>query len=327
MVTLKDIADKAGVSSGTVSRILSNDDNLQVSPDTRKKVLSIAEEMHYVGRKSKSTLIMGKILSITSHRKKIEISDLFNRSLMWGVETSLSNMGYQIDQVTFDEGPINYIEYKGIIAIGDFDGEALNTLRTTNIPTVFLNNNTLASDLSCVTIDFENAVSKIMHYLINEGHQKIGLIDANSTFYQEKKLLDPRIKYYTHIAKQGSIYNEKYIFHGDFSIQSGYQAITHAIDLLGNNLPTAFFCISDTMAIGALRALKDHEIKSPQDVRIIGFGNIEIGEYMTPKLSTIDPHPGQMGRSGSLVLQNMMKGSQLYPINIVTSTELIIRES
>ena len=327
MATLKDIANKAGVSTGTVSRILSNDHNLKVSPDTRKKVLCIAEEMHYVGRKVKSENTLGKVLSITSHRKKIEISDLFNHSLVWGVETSLSNAGYQIDQITFEEKSIDYSEYNGILAIGDFDEAALLSLKSADIPIVFLNSNTLGSDLSCVTIDFKNAVNKIMHYLLNEGHKYIGLIAANSSFYQSKNILDPRITHYIDIAKEKDIYDTKFIFHGDFSIQSGYQAMTEAIENLGEELPSAFFCISDAMAIGALRALKDHNISSPKDVRIIGFGNIEIGEYMTPKLSTIDPHPGQMGRSGSFVLQNMIKGLQLYPVNVVTSTDLIIRES
>lgn len=100
-----------------------------------------------------------------------------------------------------------------------------------------------------------------------------------------------------------------------------------AIETLGPNLPTAFFAISDTMALGALRALNEAQISVPDDISIIGFGDLEVGQYFSPSLSTVQLSKRQMGTLGAMTLQNIMNGIQTDPINIVTATKLVIRES
>lgn len=94
-----------------------------------------------------------------------------------------------------------------------------------------------------------------------------------------------------------------------------------AIDTLKEDLPTAFFINSDTMAIGALRALNERQIPCPEQVRIIGFGN------MTPKLSTVELNASQMGTYGAILVQSIMNGQQNTPVNIITGTKLLIKET
>lgn len=96
-----------------------------------------------------------------------------------------------------------------------------------------------------------------------------------------------------------------------------------SIDTLKEDLPTAFFINSDTMAIGALRALNERQIPCPEQVRIIGFGNVEVGNYMTPKLSTVELNASQMGTYGAILIQSIMNGQQNTPVNIITGTKLL----
>ena len=153
------------------------------------------------------------------------------------------------------------------------------------------------------------------------------MIEGKNKYSLKNHIMDPRAKTFRDEMKKRGKLNEDYIFLGDFSIDSGYQQMIQAIDTLKEDLPTAFFINSDTMAIGALRALNERQIPCPEQVRIIGFGNVEVGNYMTPKLSTVELNASQMGTYGAILIQSIMNGQQNTPVNIITGTKLLIKET
>lgn len=327
MVTISDVAKASGVSISTVSRVLNSDETIKVSSATRAKILETAEALKYVkpiNRKETSK----KIILSHWYNKELGLTDLYLASVRWGVETYLKSLGYQIIRNIFNEEDPNFDDAAGIIAIGGFDEASIQKLKTPQIPLVIINQNTLQYGISCVTADYNSPVKEIIAHLKNNGHQKIGLIDGCSPFKKgHVQQADPRATTFKYTMLENNELDEKLIFYGDFSIESGYKAMQKAITTLKDQLPSAFFVISDTMAIGALRALKEANIKVPEQVSLIGFGDLEVGQYFSPSLSTVQLAKRQMGTLGAMTLQNIINGVQTQPINIVTGTKLVIRES
>lgn len=331
MVTIKEIADEAGVSISTVSRILNADKSLQVSAQTRQKVLEVASKLKYIKPNSKKSVSAGNILITHWYTDEMKLGDLYYSSIRWGVETTLKNANYHIIRSIFNEDFSDFFDFSevdGIIAIGGFDKYNLSKLLMANKPLVIINQNTIAQGVSCITADYTSPVKKIVDYFKEQNHTKIGLIDgiSNSNHNRHSKL-DPRSIAFHQIAKQENVFDEKLIFTGNFSLESGYQAMKTAIEVLGDDLPTAFFVINDVMAIGALRALSEAKISVPDRVSLIGFGDVEVGSFLSPSLSTVQLAQRQMGTLGAMTLQNIINGIQTEPINIVTSTKLILRET
>lgn len=327
MATISDIAKTTGVSISTVSRVLNSDETIKVSSATRAKILEAAEMLNYVkplNRKETSK----KIILSHWYNQELGLTDLYLASVRWGVETHLKSLGYQIVRNIFNEEDPNFEDATGIIAIGGFDEVGIQKLKSPAIPLVIINQNTLKHGISCITADYDSPVKEIITYFKEQGHQKIGLIDGITPFKEgHVQQNDPRATTFKYTMLENNELDESLIFTGDFSIESGYKAMQTAIKTLKDRLPSAFFVISDTMAIGALRALKEANIKVPDEVSIIGFGDLEVGQYFSPSLSTVQLAKRQMGTLGAMTLQNIINGIQTEPINIVTGTKLVIRES
>lgn len=322
MVTIKEIADKSGVSTSTVSRILNSDESLKVSSKTRSRVLEIAEKLNY--KKIPFTKQSKGVIAITNwYTKEMSVTDLYFRSIRWGAETTLKSAGYNIKRYIFNEELPDSQEVDGIIAIGYYDKQELNKLKKIGKPLVIINQNTLSEGISSVSADYQQPVIEIIDYFSNQGHQAIGLIAASNKNEGE----DPRYSAFINEMSNRKLLDTDYIFWGNYSIESGYQAMKNAITVLGEKLPTAFFCISDTMAIGALRALSENNIAVPERVSLIGFGDLEVGKYFSPSLSTVSLATRQMGMYGALTLQNIISGAQTHATHLITSTSLIYRES
>lgn len=181
----------------------------------------------------------------------------------------------------------------------------------------------MSEGISSVSADYQQPVIEIIDYFSNQGHQAIGLIAASNKNEGE----DPRYSAFINEMSNRKLLDTDYIFWGNYSIESGYQAMKNAITVLGEKLPTAFFSISDTMAIGALRALSENNIAVPERVSLIGFGDLEVGKYFSPSLSTVRLATRQMGMYGALTLQNIISGAQTHATHLITSTSIIYRES
>lgn len=327
MTTIKDIAEQAGVSNSTVSRILNGDKILKVSAATREKVLNIASQLNYQKKNDKTDEAKGTIAIMTWYKKEVSLSSLFLRAIRWGVESTLTNSNYKIIRTFFNEENPTPATVDGIIAIGHFDDTSLQSLKALNKPLVVLNQNTLHEDISCVTADYQLSVQNVIQHFLSTGHQSIGMIEGESKSDAALHITDPRSSIFRQEMSKLNLLNEDYIFKGDFNIDSGYQAMLSAIDTLQDNLPTAFFISSDTMAMGALRSLYEKNIAVPQRVSIIGYGDNEVSHYTVPSLSTVSIAARQIGTVGSLTLLNIINGSYTEPIHIVTNTKLVLRES
>ena len=331
MVTIKEIAHAAGVSSATVSRVLNQDQAMSVSDETRTKIFTIAEQLGY--KKSKRTNKRSK----SSHRVAIiewyteqeELDDLYYYSIRLGAEKRAQELGYEVIRIFNNDSLTQLENIDGIIAIGKFSPDKIKELETYSDNLVFVDSDTLNFGHSCVTTDFENSVINVIDYFINNVLKKIGMIAGQETSSDRSTLLsDPRLNTFKSYLQQLKLYDPNLIKIGSFSSEAGYKIMKEFIMELGDNLPPAFFAANDALASGALRALQEAKIPVPESVSLISFNDTSLAKYMYPKLSTVTVFTEDMGKQAIQILeQSFQKDSSSVPYMVKLATKLTIRES
>lgn len=332
MATIKDIAEKAGVSSATVSRVLNYDATLSVSDDKRKLILEIAEEMDYVTPRQRSdkrtqpNMRIGLIHWYTIHQ---ELEDPYYMSIRMGIEKQCYEQN--IDMVKVYD-PHNYdfnqmSDVAGLIAIGKFSDEEIQRFKTVSPLIVFVDSSPFENEFDSIVIDFEKAVVGVIQHFIDNGHQKIGYIGGREYVGKDKLPLGERreIVFRDYLIKCGLL-DSAQIYIGTFVAASGYELMKKAIESSAV-LPTAFLIASDSMAIGALRALHESGIKVPEQVSIIGFNDIPTSKYTVPPLASVRVHKEFMGETAVDLLLERIQKKRTIAKKVIVPTELILRES
>lgn len=331
MVTIKDIAHAAGVSSATVSRVLNQDQAMSVSDETRTKIFTTAEQLGY--KKSKRTNKRSKsshrIAIIEWYTEQEELDDLYYYSIRLGAEKRAQELGYEVIRIFNNDSLTQLENIDGIIAIGKFSPDKIKKLETYSDNLVFVDSDTLNYGHSCVTTDFENSVINVIDYFINNGLKKIGMIAGQETSSDKSTLLsDPRLNTFQSYLQQLKLYDLNLIKIGSFSSEAGYKIMKEFIMELGDNLPQAFFVANDAWASGALRALQEAKITVPERVSLISFNDTSLAKYMYPKLSTVTVFTEEIGKQAIQILeQSFLKDSPSVAYMVKLATRLTIRES
>ena len=331
MVTIKDIAHAAGVSSATVSRVLNQDQAMSVSDETRTKIFTIAEQLGY--KKSKRTNKRSKsshrIAIIEWYTEQEELDDLYYYSIRLGAEKRAQELGYEIIRIFNNDSMAQLENIDGIVAIGKFSPDKIKELEAYSDNLVFVDSDTLNYGHSCVTTDFENSVINVIDYFINNGLKKIGMIAGQETSSDRSTLLsDPRLNTFQSYLTQLKLYDPNLIKIGSFSSEAGYKIMKEFIMELGDNLPQAFFVANDALASGVLRALQEAKIPVPERVSLISFNDTSLAKYMYPKLSTVTVFTEEMGKQAIQILeQSFLKDSPSVAYMVKLATRLTIRES
>ncbi|GAA0591432.1 LacI family DNA-binding transcriptional regulator [Virgibacillus siamensis] len=327
MATIKDIANKAGVSSATVSRVLNYDASLSVSDETKKKVFEAAEELSYKKRNGKRYAGQ-KIGVVHWYTEKEELSDLYYLSIRLGIEQRCKQHELYPDIYFFNDiESINAAEIDGIIAVGKFSEQQVDELTAINETIVFVDYSPNEEKYDAIVIDFEKATKKIIDYFISTNHREIGFIGGSELLKGEANALeDLREKTFKRYMREKNLYNERFVYNGLFSVEDGYNLMAKAIEDLQEALPTAFFASSDVMAVGCLRALHEYDIPVPERVSLIGINDMSISKYVYPSLSTIKVYTELMGETAVDTLIERFEGRSI-PKKIFISTKLVIRKS
>lgn len=335
-VTSLDVAKHAGVSRATVSFVLNNVPNIQISPETVQRVLNSAKELGYepnemaralVSRRSHSFAL---ILSRSSDRIS---SDMFLNLVVVG----LLNVAHQnkmrliIDVIEdYDEKGIfmSLIKGKrvdGIILNGPrFDDKALDYLLENKFPTVVMGHFPNPNFCS-VDVDNVKAARMAVEHLTRLGYQRIACItNAPASFMAT---LDRLEGYKQALAASNLPFSEDMVRYGNFGPESGYTQMLSLIDDPHFKMPAAVFIASDVVAFGAIRAIHERGLKIPQDIAIVGFDDVPMSSYITPPLTTVRlPAMELADRAGALLL-NQIQNKQENPCQELLDTELVIRQS
>jgi LacI family transcriptional regulator len=341
MVTIKDVAKMAGVSTATVSRILNDDKTYKASNETRNRVWNVVSELGYIPNQAakylskqgntnrrylENNIKIGCILCVT----KEKYADPYFMTILSGVESKLMESGYNLSVVrTYSELQERTILFNtlsesltGMILMETLSDDIYKAVKDKVNHIVGID--TLHPEIDNVCYDRFEAAEKAVNHLIQKGHRRIAFLggaDLTGNIRKEK-----RYKGYLNALEDAGI-NE------DLSIVKNCEwdsklCYEYALELIDNpKRPTAIFAASDIMGIIAMNAIYERNLKVPDDIAVMGLSNIEMSMYANPSLSTIDVPKKEMGEAAAEILISRIKGDTSLPKRIILPTNLIIRNS
>ncbi|CRH93245.1 Glucose-resistance amylase regulator [Chlamydia trachomatis] len=327
MATIKEIATLAGVSIATVSRVLNKDESMSVSAPTRERIFQVADQLGYT-RHKKNVLAYPhrkKIAIIQWYTQNEELNDLYYYSIRIGIERQALELGYDLVRIFHDHPLSDAHGVDGIIAIGKYSLHQIAIFESISPHLVFVDSDTLNSGHTCITTDFQHATRNVLDYFTQQGQTDIGLLIGQEwTEDKSQPLLDPRFETFQSYLTSKKLYKPEHVFIGQFTSDSGYQLMTQA--LKKSQLPQAFFIASDTMAIGALRALQEAGIQVPEQVSLIAFNDTAVAKQVYPALSCVTVFTEEMGASALTSLDAILSAdSPTIPRMIQLATKLTLR--
>lgn len=335
MATLREIADKVGVSIATVSRVLNNDSGIVVADETKVEIFQVAEELNYKTakqRKGKNKKNDYHVIGIVEMYDVVQqLEDPYYLLLKNVVDKNCFQNNIQVIKF-FKEGN-SYVSLEdkpveGIIAIGKFDECEIDDLyqKTSNI--VFVDSAPDDEIFDAVKINFNLGVKQALRYLIKSGHKEIGFIGERNTFGDLKiPSLDDRLKYFLEYMQEERILNEDYIINSSMNSKGGYESIVKYISENKNNMPTAFLAANDSIATGVIRGLQENGYSIPDDVSIIGFNDTIVSKYTNPPLTSIGVYVEELAEEAVQLMLERLKNKRVYSKLVTIPTKLIERES
>jgi LacI family transcriptional regulator len=333
-VTAQDVARLAGVSRTTVSFVLNNVTDMRISEETRQKVLEAARLLNYhpdaVARRmvTGQTRVLGFVLRQSPEQA---FADLFLPQVLNGLSQAAARQGYQVlfepippDQPnTMYARLVNERHVDGIILSGPrFDDEDLLHLHREGAALVLIGR---LPDVEIPYVDVDNIGGARMatEYLIRKGHRRIGLITNAPLSYTASA--ERLAGYRQALEAAGLPFDETLVRCGNFTPQSGYQAMTDLLQV--RPLPTAVFVASDTVALGALQAIRHAGLQIPTDISLIGFDDIPLAGFLDPPLTTVHLPAFNLGWEAAEMLLQRLQTEEASPLYRLLATHLVERES
>lgn len=325
MATIKDIADKAGVSIATVSRVLNYDETLNVQDETRKKIFEAAEELEYQMKEKKKRKKKLKIGVFYSYSPEEELEDTFYLSVRVAIEKKIEQEGYKRYQIMQQDEADKFTGLDGIICLGTFSGSMTNWIGSFKKPVVFVDASPDEDRFDSVVIDVKRAVFKVMDFLFMKGHKKIALIGGRDTYGDGTEIVDQRTGIYRSYMDEKGLYRPEYEKIGEYTPKYGYYLMN---ELLGYyDPPTAVFVVNDSLAAGCYKAVNERGLRIPEDISIVGFNDIPVAKYMVPPLTTVRLYMEFMGERAVEVLAERIHTERTICIKTTIPSDLIVRES
>lgn len=336
MGTLKEVAEKAGVSPATVSRILNHDPKLTVTDETKTRVLRIVEELEYVSvreRKKRNAQQSQQRIGIIEWVTESEILDdtfyLYLRDMI-EKEAAASNVTtFRLQNLDSASVQQNYGELDSIFAIGVFTGKEIKQLSAMTDHLIFIDSSPYENEFDSIVVNYEFGLNEALEYLIKNGHTNIGFIGMH-----DKPGIEPglgsydRRQIFRNVLDRHNLLHEEFIFEvvePGHNAEQGYKTVKAAIK--DKSLPTAIVTHNDTVATGVLRALHEEKISVPEEVSVIGFNDLPTSTYLMPPLSSVKVPFGFMAECALSLFFERQGKSRTLPKKIMVPTEFIRRES
>ncbi len=330
MPTLEDVARRAGVSTATVSKVLSN--TPYFTAETRDKVMQAVKELGYVPNLAARALSSGKthiVAVVFPFVFEAIFTDPLTMHILQGIEAECSQHGYNIllstPRLSPDGADENYRQLvqsgylDGVIALDSYPvASALRPAQEKGLPAVAIGYH--QSDYHVLSDDRSGGF-QLMQHVIDLGHQRIGIISIpdDMHFCVPKRLAGLR-----QAAESARLdFDCLPQMHGDWSVDSGARC---AASLLSDHPDlTALVCLNDRMALGAIQQAREMGRHVPDDLTVVGYDNIPTAALFAPSLTTIDQRAPDLGRVAARMLFAVLDGANPEPVEL--PTDLIVRQS
>lgn len=338
MTSIRDIAKMAGVSAASVSRILNNDDSFSINENTRQRVIETANKLNYSKDKNKRGVKSNSddltIALIVRHEEDSERNDPYFLDIRRGIEREASKWRIRVVhafRMRDKEKDWNQLaRYGAVIMIGEMTEEATKKVYDINHKLILVDSYSKYSKYDCIQTDFASKTHEVLDYLYHEGHRNIGFIgglgskvtiEGLSTYYKE----EVRAVNYLEWMKLNNLEQFSKTFQGTWQAESGLNLGKQLLELKPR--PTAVLVASDPMAVGVYKAINEANLRIPEDISVVSFDDIEMAEFMTPALSSIQMNAKEMGHLAVRMAKERMLEDRTMPIRTICSSELKMRDS
>jgi LacI family transcriptional regulator, galactose operon repressor len=330
VVTIKDVATRAGVSIGSVSAVINQ--KAVTSPELRARVLKAIEELGYAPHGGAQSLKGGRTKSIG-----LLVPDIINphfAAVAGAIERACDRAGYllSLGNTLGDlEKEARHLQIlrrqrvDGLILdlVGTSEEYVARIRKTITVPTVLIDRRIDASDFDSVTLDNRAAGRLVTEYLLRIGHRRIAIVIGGLEYSTAVERMGG---YLDTLADSGIDRDDRLILQGQFDIGPAYQATT---EMLSSGIrPTAIFCINNQMTIGVMQALRDQGFRCPQDISVAGVDDLPTATAFEPYLTTAIQPTDQIGQAAvNCVLARLNNTAPSEPVHIVCDPRLIVRGS
>lgn len=332
--TIKQIAERAGVSPSTVSLVLNGKG--EISGVTRSRVLEVVSSLNYLPRAPKNrekTAKTIKFLKIAKHGHTVNrdhshfISDYID-----GMSSEATSRGYKLQVLSYENVTASDItdilansDATAAIILGtELTREDIQKIQDFRLPTVFIDSFYDLIDANFVDMNNGDAVYTVLSHLKDLGFSKIGFVGSETqtrNFALRKKAF---LKNMDHL---GLTVNSNHTLSIGSTIASAYEDSFKALSN-HKSVAEAYFCANDIMAYGFTKALKEKGYKIPQDVSIVGFDNLPMSATLDPSLTTIDVSKRKIGSMAVTVLDELLNAEGSLPaVKVQVGAELVVRAS
>jgi LacI family transcriptional regulator len=328
-VTVRDVAKRAGVSVGTVSRYLNG---YSLREENRQRIkeaidaLGFKENIIAKGLKNNRSMAIGVVLA--------SLTDIFATSIVTAAERIAAKENFSFIVCDYEGSLEKMVQKLDFLRSRSVDGlilfpsghscpKVLQAYLDAGIPVVIVNDDMPAFRTDKVTVDNSNASFRAVEWLIHSNHRDIAIINGDTEVYTGRE----RLKGYLEALQVYEIpINKQFITCGHFSHKGGYEAAKTLLTL--ETPPTALYITNYYMTFGAIMAVNELKISVPQQLSIIGFDHFEISDVINPSLTVIEQPTDKIGEMAAKTVIRRIRGDYSdFPVDLSIKTRMLVRDS
>lgn len=333
-MTLKDIAEEAGVSVSTVSRVINSSSSSAASPEVRGRIWEIVRRSGYTPNASAQRLRKNTIakeepshaLACLFARSPDAITDPFFTTIAHSIEKEAYKQNfvlkYSFTSIDIESPYIYHLvsnnHVDGAVILGRCDKNLLSFLKKHFNYVIYVGINSLNARYDQVLCESFAATKTALDHILSLGHTKIAYVGETER--------EERFSAYTQILEENGIeINDNYISNVVMSTDGGYSGAWSLLKKICDF--TAVFCPNDLTALGVLKAFQEAGLRVPEDVTVVSIDNLELTQYFTPKLTTVHIPLEEMGQTAAKILIDRISGGHTIPTRTLFPPRIMIRES
>jgi LacI family transcriptional regulator len=332
--TAREVAERAGVSRTTVSFVLNNVPGIRISEETRRVVLEAARALDYHPDATARRMVTGRthvVGFVLRQSPDQAFADRFVPTVLDGFAQAAATQGYK---VLFEPIPLNDSSggYTRLLRERHVDGIVLSGPRSDDEELLGIHGQGAAvvligqlpeTNIPFVDVDNQGGAARATEHLLGMGHRRIALITNAEPVYTAAA--DRLAGYRQALEAAGIQFDPALVRHGNFTPQSGAEAMSALLQ--AKPRPTAVFVASDTVALGALQALRRRGVRVPDDMALVGFDDVPMSAFIDPPLTTVRLPAFGLGFGAAEMLGRLIAGEDLLTPRLILDTELVVRES
>lgn len=327
--TIRDIAELAGVSVATVSRVING--RPDVAPETRDAVLRYVRERNFTTNRSARALSVGRT-GFVGFTMPFVRADYFASILAGALEAAYdqelrlvlcATQSEHEREVSLVERLMDGTTDGAIILLPEESSAELVALQSDGYRFVVADPRVpLDAGIPAVSASHRAGAQAAMDHLLSLGHRRIAHVSGPRGWTATEERIDG---YRAALAAAGVLAPAEFVVEGDFESPSGYAAAHRLLDV--PEPPTAIFASNDNMAFGVLQAARERDLAVPRDLSVIGFDDAELARMVTPRLTTVRQPLAELGRTAVSLLVRLLEGQRVEALRLELATRLAVRDS